>query len=109
MDVRHKTRSGAEPIHVRPRLLFVRERAILDVEDAVGEFEERGRAAERLSVYSWRIESKFQAVALASFSPMRRVFSLTKRYGGTGRLYGAGTPENTRPAGSYLEPWHGQK
>jgi hypothetical protein len=66
-------------------------------------------AAERLSVYSWRIESKFQAAALASFSPMRRVLSLTKRYGGTGRLYGAGTPENTRPAGSYLEPWHGQK
>src|ERR1700720_4995839 len=50
MDVRHKTRSGAEPIHVRPRLLFVRERAILDVEDAVGEFEERGRAAERLQL-----------------------------------------------------------
>jgi hypothetical protein len=40
MDVRHKTRSGAERIHVCPRPLFVRERTILDVEDAVGEFEE---------------------------------------------------------------------
>jgi hypothetical protein len=59
--------------------------------------------------YSWRIESKFQAAALASFSPTRSVVSLTKRYGGTGRLYGAGTPEKTRPAGSYFEPWHGQK
>ena len=52
---------------------------------------------------------KSQAVASAGFSPMRIVVSLTKRYGGTGRLYGAGTPEKTRPAGSYLEPWQGQK
>ena len=33
-------------------------------------------AAEQLSAYNWRIESKFQAAALASLSPMRRVLSL---------------------------------
>src|ERR1700733_14464070 len=59
-------------------------------------------------VQSCRIEPKSQLESVG-FSPTRTVVSLTKRYGGTGRLYGAGTPEKTRPAGSYLEPWHGQK
>ena len=31
-------------------------------------------------------------VAPGGFSPMRSILSLTKMYGGTGRLYGAGTP-----------------
>jgi hypothetical protein len=35
--------------------------------------------------------------------------SLMKRYGGTGRLYGAGTPLKTRLARSYFEPWHGTR
>jgi len=40
----------------------------------------------RSGLYSWRIEPKSQAAALASFSPTLIVVSLTKRYGGTGKL-----------------------
>ena len=35
-----ETRSSAQPIDVLPTLFFMRQRAILDVGDAVGEFEE---------------------------------------------------------------------
>jgi hypothetical protein len=38
-----QTPSGAQPINVRTRLLFMRQRAILDVEDAIHEFEEPRR------------------------------------------------------------------
>src|SRR4029077_7296310 len=86
-----------------------RSRTICLARAAVSRRESAQGTAERLTVYSWRIESKFQAAALASFSPIRSVLSLTKRYGGTGRLHGPGTPQNTPPSGAYLEPWHGQK
>ncbi|MNZ21574.1 hypothetical protein D3C78_386500 [compost metagenome] len=42
-------------------------------------------------------------------APTRMVVSLRNWYGGMTRFSGAGTPWNTRPAMSNLEPWHGQK
>jgi hypothetical protein len=48
-------------------------------------------------------EAKSQLTS-GGFSPIRIISSLTSRSGGTGRLYGAGTPLKTRPARSYFEP-----
>src|SRR5688572_33408508 len=59
------------------------------------------------------IRSKTSASVLAIYelpvsAPIKIVLSLMKRYGGTGKLAGAGTPANTRPARSNFEPWQGQ-
>ena len=43
--------------------------------------------------YIWTTELSSKVAGPGGFSPIRTVVAVGKWYGGTGRLYGAGTPE----------------